>query len=231
MNRLIASITLALLATAARGASAPAAAAEPRAEQVLRTQLTRAYPEVSEWNIVPLPSTAARAIPQLSREAATVVERVGVRSAVWVGSDADRSSGHGEWLWFAVAGIGPAMLATHALGPGVELAAGDGSPGQGDLVAAGCRPVASPQALEGMRTRVSVSAGSVICASAIEPRPPIVRGQEVTVLYLGTAVSLTSHAVAQADGLLGHAIWVRSTESGELFKATVSGPAEVRVHD
>ena len=71
----------------------------------------------------------------------------------------------------------------------------------------------------------------MICASAIEERPPVTRGDEVTVHYLAGALSLTAHAVAQADGLLGKPVLVRSTASGEVFRAVVSAKEEVSVND
>jgi flagella basal body P-ring formation protein FlgA len=103
--------------------------------------------------------------------------------------------------------------------------------GSGDLVAAGCAALDSPAALEGMRAKITIDEGEVICMTAIEPRPPVARGDEVTVRYVAGPVMLTTRAVAQADGLVGKTVLVRNTGSGDFFRATVSGKAEVRVDE
>jgi len=200
-------------------------------EQALRTRLEKAYPGVTQWDIVPLqPSTAAAAQP-LAGDLTAFVTRLGVRSAVWISPKSTARTARGELVWYSVAGYGPAVVTTHRLASGTAVEMQDGTLGSSDLVAAGCAGLDSPRSLEGMRTRVTIDTGAIICASALEVRPPVTRGDEVTVHYLSGALSLTARAVAQADGLLGKPVLVRSTASGEVFRAVVSAKEEVSVND
>jgi flagella basal body P-ring formation protein FlgA len=221
-----------LAAPALRAATdgvAPTAAA--LAEQALRTKLHESYPDVTQWDIDALPLTSAVTLASPQDELAATVIRLGVRSAVWVAPRVESGRKHGVMLWYSVAGYGPAIVASHRLAQGSALDARDGTHASSDLLAAGCAAVASPAGLDGMRARVTIGEGEVICSRAIEERPPVARGDEVTVRYLAGPVTLTARAVAQADGLLGRPVLVRSTGSGDFFKATVSGKAEVRVDD
>jgi flagella basal body P-ring formation protein FlgA len=199
-------------------------------EAVLRTRLRTAYPSVTQWEVVPLrPGTSAGSA--MTGDLSVFVTRVGVRSAVWVAprTSADRS--RGELLWYSVAGFGPAAVSTRSLSRGTVLDVQDGIVASADLVAAGCVPLDSPAGLVGMRTKITIGAGEVICTSAIEARPPVARGDEVTVRYVAGPVVLTTRAVAQSDGLVGKTVLVRNTGSGDFFRATVSGKAEVRVDE
>ena len=198
-------------------------------EAALRTRLGTAYPGVTRWDVVPLrPGTSVASAP-MTGDLSVFVTRVGVRSAVWVAPHS--SSSRGELLWYSVAGYGPAAVATRRLARGAVLDPKDGTMASSDLVAAGCPALRSPAALDGMRTKITIGEGEVICTSAIEARPPVARGDEVTVRYVAGPVMLTARAVAQADGLVGKTVLVRSTGSGDFFRATVSGTAEVRVDE
>lgn len=200
-------------------------------QQALRARLERDHPGVTQWDIVPLQPAAPAAMQPLAGELTAFVTRLGVRSAVWVTPKSTSRPARGELIWYSVAGFGPAVVTTRRLASGTALEMRDGTLGSSDLVAAGCTGLTSPQALDGMRTKVTIEAGAMICAGAIEAMPPVTRGEEVTVRYLTGALSLTAHAVAQADGLLGKPVLVRSTASGELFRAVVSAREEVSVND
>ncbi len=200
-------------------------------EAALRARLGTAYPGVTRWDIVPLrPGTSVASAP-MTGDLSVFVTRVGVRGAVWVTPRSSMDRSRGELLWYRVAGYGPAAVATRHLARGAVLDPKDGTMASSDLVAAGCSVLDSPAELDGMRTKITFGEGEVICTSAIEARPPVARGDEVTVRYLAGPVVLTARAVAQADGLVGKTVLVRSTGSGDFFRATVSGKAEVRVDE
>lgn len=223
-----------LAAVAAGAATQPDSVTTPAiaaGEAALRARLETAYPRVTRWDIVPLRPGASVAATATTGDLSAFVTRVGVRSAVWVTPRSSVDRARGELLWYSVAGYGPAAVATQRLARGTVLDPQDGAMASGDLVAAGCTALDSPGALQGMRTRITIDAGEVICTSAIEARPPVVRGDEVTVRYVAGPVVLTARAVAQADGVVGKSVLVRSTGSGDFFRATVSGKAEVRVDE
>jgi len=233
--KLLATLALLALAPMIGGAGEPATSAVALAERALQSRLESVYPRVSQWDIVPLHEATASPSALLeghheADELTVTVTRIGSRSAVWVAARAGRNLPAGGLLWFSVAGSGPAVVATHSLSRGATLDAGDGTLASSDLVAAGCVGLDSSAVLAGMRTKVTIGEGEVICPVAIEPLPPVVRGEAVTVRYAAGPVTLTSRAVAQSDALLGKPVLVR-TGSGDLFQAMVSGHAEVRVDD
>ncbi len=200
-------------------------------ERALRARLTATYPEVVRWDIAPMRPIADSRLPAqpATGEWTTQVTRLGARSAVWI--TAAPAGSRGELVWYSVAGYGQAVVATRQIPPAAGLDAQDGEWVSADLMAAACAALQSPQALEGMRARVTLRAGEVICSTAIEERPPVARGDEVTVRYASGPVVLTARAVAQGDGRMGKPVRVRSTTSGDVFSAKVSGKAEVSVND
>jgi flagella basal body P-ring formation protein FlgA len=99
------------------------------------------------------------------------------------------------------------------------------------VLAANCEPLVEPSQLDGMRLKTSVRAGEVLCAGVLEPRPPVARGEAVTVRYVGRTVALTTRGVAQADAGLGRPVMIRNPSSHQAFGAVVSGPGEVTIHD
>jgi flagella basal body P-ring formation protein FlgA len=100
-----------------------------------------------------------------------------------------------------------------------------------DAMDLACEPVASPEALTGMRARVRIPAGAVLCTSSIELRPAVGRGEQVTVVSTSGPVTITGRAVAQQDGSIGDVLRVKSSSSGEIYAAAVTGEREVTVHD
>ena len=204
----------------------------PRAESALRQKLHDAYPAVRQWtvNLLPQEVQESASLAQQHISHPTIyVTRVGTRSAVWVGSAPTGPMPHGALLWFAVAGYGPALVATHLIPRGSGLAPSDARPGQADLVAAACPPVADEAGLEGMRAVTTIPAGDVICAGAIEPMPPVVRGEQVTARFASHGVVVSAPVEALSDGVVGGAVTVRNVQSGEVFTAMVTGKAEVAV--
>ena len=200
-------------------------------ERALQARLMATYPGITQWDIVPLRPTAGSRLPaSLSTgEWSAHVTRLGVRSAVWIAPGS--ASSRGELLWYSVAGLGQAVIATRRILPAAALDSQDGALASADLIAAACTPLDSPGALEGMRARITIREGEVICPGSIEQRPPVARGDEVTVRYASGPVVLTARAVAQGDGQMGKLVMVRSTASGDVFRAKVSGKAEVSVDD
>lgn len=210
------------------------AALTQRAESALRQRLHAAFPGVAEFHIGPLPMQwQASAWLQRERVAhpTVLVTRVGARSAVWVGTSPDSATPRGALFWFQVKGYAAAVVSTHLLVSGAALEAGDGQVATRDIVAAACQPLTNPTQLAGMRAVRMVAPGAVICASAIEPMPPVARGERVTVRFAASTVSITSQVVAQSDGVIGAPVLVRNVDGGPVYSATVVGKAEVSVGD
>jgi flagella basal body P-ring formation protein FlgA len=211
------------------------------AEQALRVKLEQAYPTVTRWEIGLLPASQepaadagtlnARGQNAAGDHPSIVVTRVGERSAVWVGSPMTAERRRGSLLWFNVAGYGPALVAAHAIAAADSLDPHDATAAERDVVAADCPLIADRGALAGMRAKRLLRAGDIICSTLLEPVPPVSRGKEVTLLYVGRSFTLTARGIAQGDGLLGKPVTVRNSSSGDVLTATVSGQAEVSVHE
>lgn len=185
------------------------------AEAVLRASLVERYPSVTRWEIKPF----AEDMPDAS-EAKVVL--LGPRSAVKVGR---------RVYWYSVAGFSQVVNTTRGLAPGQALEPRDGQVSESNILAANCEPVTDPTALSGKRTRKALRANEVVCVSAIEPRPLVARGEEITVRYVSSNVVLTINGVAQSDGAAGDSLLVLNPRSHDLFRAVVSGAREVTIHE
>jgi flagella basal body P-ring formation protein FlgA len=185
------------------------------AEAALRASLAERYPSVTRWEIKAFTENMPAA-----DEAKVVL--LGPRSAVKVGR---------RVYWYSVAGFSQAVSATHGLAPGQALEPRDGQVSESNILAANCEPVTDPNALSGKRTRKALRPNEIVCASAIEPRPLVARGEEITVHYVSTNVVLTINGVAQSDGATGDSLLVLNPRSHDLFRAVVSGAREVTIHE
>jgi flagella basal body P-ring formation protein FlgA len=182
----------------------------------LEAALRQRYPEVIRWAIRPL----GGAPPSGDSDGRIVT--LGPRSALQV---------HGRVYWYAVEGFEPVVSAAHVLAAGQATVPGDGVVEEQDVVGAGCEPLTSVSALEGARARRLLHPNEIICASMIEPKPLVARGDAVTVRYVGPGLVLTTKGVAQSDGRSGDSLMVRNPGSRDLFRAVVSGPGEVTIHE
>ncbi len=200
------------------------------AEQALTAELRRAHPDVGEWAIEPL--VGRRQETRLDGAGAldAAVVHVGKRSAVRLRSRASAKPA-GTLIWFAVSGLQSMLTARSEIRALAPLAREASEYEPRDAMALVCEPIRSPEALAGMRARVRIPAGAVICAESIEQRPAVGRGEQVTVVSTSGAVTITGRAVAQQDGWIGEVLRVKSPSSGEIYAAAVSGEREVTVHD
>lgn len=200
------------------------------AEQALTAELRRAHPDVSEWTIEPLVGHKQETRLDNAGALDAVVVHVGKRSAVRLRSRASAKEAD-TLIWFAVSGLQSLLIAKSELRSFAPLAPEASKFEWRDAMALACEPVRSPAALAGMRARVRIPAGAVVCAESIEQRPAVGRGEQVTVVSTWGAVTITGPAVAQQDGSIGEVLRVKSPSSGEIYAATVTGEREVTVHD
>ena len=198
------------------------------AERSLMSALTDAYPQVTEWSIEPLLGKRQETrLAELGPLRADVV-RVGKRSAVRLMSDGAPAS---SVVWFAVRGMQALPSARTDIRARTALVPDLCEEIVHDALALRCSPIESSAALAGVRAARSIRAGEAICAQALEPRPAVGRGEDVTVISTAGAVQIVGRAVAQEDGIVGQVLRVRNPSSGEVYSAAVSGEREVVVHD
>jgi flagella basal body P-ring formation protein FlgA len=207
----VAVITLLQLA-AAIGGQRPL----PELDGLLLNALQQRYPAVARWELHRFPDSA----PQ--RSGPVSVLRLGSRSAVRVADHV---------YWYSVAGFQRVVSAARTLRAGQPLDPASGEIVDADVMAASCDPVTDITRLQDTRARRTLLAGRVICGNAIEPRPLIARGEEISVLYVGARMMLKTKGVAESDGVLGESISVRKLNAADVYEAVVSGAGEVTIHE
>lgn len=220
-----------LLAACAAGSTRADGLQERVLLPVLMNALTARYPAVTSWQVQPLERRAEARAREETGAAQVDVVRIGPRSAVRVRTPAGDGTLVQRTMWYSVAGMQSVLTANRSLSAGSALDSGRVAYAERDVVSADCAPLTDATGIENLRTRVAVRTGEVLCAGAVEPRPPVSRGEKITVIYRGPVVALTASGVAQSDGELGHLIFVRNPASRESFQAVVSGPQEVTIHD
>ena len=91
------------------------------------------------------------------------------------------------------------------------------------------RAVTDPQTVEGMRATRFLRSGKVLTEGDLEPIPPIVEGQRVTIVASGDGIRITAVGLALEDGDWGEVIPVRNVQSDRVIFATVTGLGVVSV--
>jgi flagella basal body P-ring formation protein FlgA len=195
-------------------AAAQSVAVAGALEEALRTR----YPDVVRFEMAALDSESVARVQE-----PTVVVRVGARSAV-AGED-------GRLVWFAVRGYRDVVVAARPLAPRADVTAGDVLVAERDVLGLACTPLADTAALATVWTTRGVREGDVLCHDALAPKPPVVRGAAVTVLYAASRVRITTTARAEHDARLGERAAMRNPQSREIYYAVVSGVNEVTVHE
>jgi flagella basal body P-ring formation protein FlgA len=207
------------------------AALETLAGQVLLTELQSKYPETKHWSVTPLVRQAHE--ESIFGKAAweTKVVRIGARSAVQVSWAAENTARQVRTVWFDVVGPQSVVVATHAIAPNASLSVADAMIEERDVMGLSCSPLRDVTDLVQMRSRRALRTGAAICLEAIEPRPAVARGEDVTVRYSSGRVSITTKGVAQNDGQVGQKLRVVNPMTKDSFVAVVSAAREVLVHE
>jgi flagella basal body P-ring formation protein FlgA len=199
------------------------------AQEALRGSLQTEHPTISRWVLEP--KIGARQLQRLPQQTPSRVQvmRVAARSAVRIFWDSPSRST--ATVWFAVHGMRPAVIARQTAAAGSALQSGDAAVEEVDILPLSCNPLVSPDELSGMRTKVALRGGDVICKERIEPQPAVARGDEVVVVSVAGAVSVTSRALAQSDGEVGGRLKVRNPRSRDVYEARVTGKGTVSVNE
>lgn len=89
-----------------------------------------------------------------------------------------------------------------------------------------------PALCVGQRAKRFIAPGGQVESAMLEPVPLVVRGQLVTATSHAGAIRVVTTAKADADGMLGETIVVRSVDNRkEAFAARVVGPGKVELGD
>jgi len=90
-------------------------------------------------------------------------------------------------------------------------------------------PLTSLSALEGLRLRRIVPAGTILVSSLFEPVPLVTSGSEVTILVATGAIKVTTRGVARGDGGKGERVAIRPAGARAEISAVVIGDHLVQV--
>lgn len=194
----------------------------------LEQQLRHAYPEVSEWSLIPMLSD--RQATSLASAASVHVDTVqlGRRSALQVSwrNDEERRR---QAIWFDVAGRRKAWVLAMDVKRNEPIAPETVRVDEYAAWEPACSDISSSSPIHNMRARRALRAGDVLCAEDIEPKPPVSRGERVLVHSSAGLVTVLVNGIAEQDGKLGERLQVRNPQSGESYVASVSGEGEVVV--
>jgi flagella basal body P-ring formation protein FlgA len=200
---------------------AATAAAQATPASALEAELHARYPEVVRWEIEALDQ--ARAKRAEAETGAVTVVLLGARSAVAVGD--------APTVWFAVRGFRTVLVADRHLAARSDAAVEHFALEERDVLAVGCTPLADSDAVAGSWTRRNLRAGDVVCDDALEPKPPVVRGANVAVVYSGPRIRIVATARAARDARLGERVQVSNPATGATYFAVATGDNEVTAHD
>lgn len=172
-----------------------------------------------------LPATGA------SRISARLPERWAParRMVVWLDVAIDGRRYRSLPLWFEVKAEQQVWLARSSLRAGTALQADDVQAGWVDITALAAPPLPASAPLAGLRLRHAVDAGRPLAASAVEPRPAVLRNRPVEVQVEVGAIRLQTAGIALHDARLGETVKVRNPGGQEPFVAQVVAEGAVRV--
>jgi flagella basal body P-ring formation protein FlgA len=199
------------------------------AQEALRARLQVEHPDIPTWVLEP--RIGARQLQRLPQDtpARVQVARVAARSAVKVVWESPVRTT--ATVWFAAHGLRPVVIARQAATVGSALEAAGAAVQEVDILPLSCNPLVSPDELQGMRTKVALRSGDVICKERVEPQPAVARGDEVVVVSTAGSVSVTARALAQSDGEVGERLKVRNPRSRDVYEAKVTAKGMVSVNE
>ena len=95
----------------------------------------------------------------------------------------------------------------------------------------GCEPLGGLADAADRVLRRQVSPGSPLCEADLVARPPVARGDRVSVAVARGPVTLVASAQAEENGNAGAVIRVRNPATRDVYFARVTGPRQVRVDE
>jgi flagella basal body P-ring formation protein FlgA len=194
----------------------------------LEQALSERYPDVQTWRIEPLVEPAQREWLEVHPNFSVTIKQLGKRSALSVHAQGQQGT---RTLWFQVEGMQSVMSLDTTVHGGHDLEPAELKLRSIDVLASRCAPIVDPLRLLGMRAKRTLYAQRPICASDVEPRPLVAKGERVRVRSTRGAITVIGVAIAQADGRAGNMVRVKNAQSGDSFEAAVVGQAEVAVHE
>lgn len=203
-----------------------------QASEYLLAELQQRYTDETRVAVSPAGTFASLKLP-----AGTVTfaprplrtREVSKRMCVWLDVAVDGEFQRSVPVWFKVSAVRVTVVARRALQAGEVVSLNDFSFSEADIARVHGEPLMSDAELHKQRMRRRVSAGSVISRRDIEPLPPVVRNQAVTVKVASGAVFIEAPGVAEEEGGIGDTILVRNPRSDSAFRAEIVAQGTVFV--
>jgi flagella basal body P-ring formation protein FlgA len=203
-----------------------------KAGEYLLAELQHRYPDGTRIEVNPVGTSASLTLPAgtvAMAPRAVGAREVAKRMCVWLDVAVDGEFQRSIPVWLNVSVYRASVVARRALDAGEVVSLNDFSFSETDVTRVHGEPLMSDAALHRQRMRRRVSAGGVISARDIEPLPPVVRNQEVTVKVASGAVFIEAPGIAEEDGAIGDTILVRNPKSDSAFRAEIVAQGTVFV--
>jgi flagella basal body P-ring formation protein FlgA len=211
------------------GMAQPAADYRPVAEAYLRDWLGARYQDFSVrpqggGDDLLLPAGQVRFVPRLRGPG-----HPRSRMCVWLDAHVDGVFQESLPLWFDVSVYESVLVASRDLPARQSLQPGDYRMERRDISTAGGLTLGERSAMDGLRTRRALPAGSMLVAEALEPVPAVSRGQQVLVHAQAGRVTVKALAIALEDGEPKQRIRVRRPDGQASYSAVVIAAGQVSV--
>lgn len=153
------------------------------------------------------------------------------RMVVWIDFLAGDHIVRSVPIHFDVQWLKPALVARSNLRAGLAPTAQTFELREADVAAARGEAVTSFGDLDGTRLKRGLNAGAVLTRAALEVRPPVEAGEQISVTASMGGVVVRRAAIAQRDGFQGERIGARLLKSGQIVRVEVVGENAAKVQE
>ena len=201
------------------------AAAVEHVARALQGRYERFETRAGEVNDLSLPAGEVTLRPR----PLALTGRLANRLPVWIDIHVDGVFHRSVVVPVEIAAYAPVLVAREDLAPGRDLLARDFETRIVDVTRLTGEPITPGAALVTMRSRKTLHAGDALVREALEARPAVTRGENVTLQIHAASMQLEATAVALADARVGDLVWIKRDMAGESLRARVVAPGIVEV--
>jgi flagella basal body P-ring formation protein FlgA len=194
----------------------------------LLSQLQHERPDIRRFELTVIGHPA---VPVLAERAAAIVPGgvLSSRKCVWIAlGRAGRSAGSMP-VWFSVKAFRPVLVAQTSHAARANVNPGDFIVDERDVAMLSGVPLDIDSDVTQMRARRVISAGRIVLKQDLEPLPPILRGQEVSVEIRYGAVDIETQAIALREARFGEPVTLQNPDSRMTYAARVVGQGRAMV--
>jgi len=195
----------------------------------LLDELQHARPDIRrfELTVIGHPSTprSAEAGPSVAIHG----EALSPRQCVWVSLARGGRPAGSIPVWFSVKAFRPVLVSQRSRAARSTVESDDFTVAERDVAMLGGVPLEVEIDMAQLRARRAIAAGHIVMKADLEPMPPVLRGQEVSVEVRYGSVAIATSAVALREGRVGESVIVQNPDSRLTYAAQVVGPGRAMV--